>query len=193
MCSEVCIISYNSRGFGCCKQDFIKMFEAITGCLTIICSQENFLPENDEHSWKFRAFLPAGRKGLLLVEDVSPKSDRVQSIIIYNVCTKTLLINTYFPYRSNDRRWCSSFSQILLALSMKIRSIKLYGLVISMQIFWRNSRFLNIVDEFMTNAGLGKKCLVDSHIWNRYKLLVDSHFWKKWSYSYFCHWSLFLE
>ena len=109
--SEMCVISYNSRGFSSCKQDFVKMFDAISGCMTIICSQENFLLKNNEYVAKqvlpeyHLVFKPATKKGfdgrpkngmfiavpLCLkdnVEDMSPKSNQIQSIIIKNDLSK---------------------------------------------------------------------------------------------------------
>ena len=138
MSSEVCIISYNSRGFGSCKQDFIKMFEAISGCLTIICSQENFLLKNNEYVAKqvlpehHLVFKPATKEGfdgrpkngMFIaipqcfkdnVVDVSPKSSRVQSVIITNDSVKTLLINTYFP--TDPRKEDFDESELVILLS----------------------------------------------------------------------------
>ena len=179
----MCIISYNSRGFSSCKQDFVKMFDAITGCMTIICSQENFLLKNNEYIAKqllpkyHLVFKPATKEGfggrpkngmfiaipLCLkdnVEDVSPKSNRVQSIIIKNDLIKTLLINTYFP--SDPRKEDFDEAELLLLLSDIARVIDENSFD---QVIWtgdinadfrRNSRFLNMVDEFVTDKGMKK-------------------------------------
>ena len=68
--TDLCIISYNSRGFGSCKQDFIKSFPTMGGCDTIICNQENFLLKNNEYMAKnilpghHVLFKPASKDGL---------------------------------------------------------------------------------------------------------------------------------
>ena len=50
MNSEVCIYSYNSRGFSDSKQDFIKDLAYTIGrSSTIICNQENFLLQANEY------------------------------------------------------------------------------------------------------------------------------------------------
>ena len=49
---DLCVISYNSRGFDGCKRDFIKSLPAIGGCSTVICNQENFLLRRNEYMAK---------------------------------------------------------------------------------------------------------------------------------------------
>ena len=46
---DLCIFSYNSRGFDGCKQEFVKALTDIGGCLTIICNQENFILKDNEY------------------------------------------------------------------------------------------------------------------------------------------------
>ena len=212
MSSEVCIISYNSRGFGSCKQDFIKMFEAISGCLTIICSQENFLLKNNEYVAKqvlpehHLVFKPATKEGfdgrpkngMFIaipqcfkdnVVDVSPKSSRVQSVIITNDSVKTLLINTYFPTDPRKEDFDESELVILLSDIADIIDENSFD-----QVIWtgdinadfrRNTRFVNIVDEFVSTNGLEKswdKLPVDfTHTTERegvtYTSIIDHFFW----------------
>ena len=44
MAENICIYSYNSRGFAKSKQDLLKMLLMLSGdSLPIICNQENFL------------------------------------------------------------------------------------------------------------------------------------------------------
>ena len=45
--NQVCIISYNSRGFNGCKRDFIGRIPLLAGCDAIIFNQENFLLKNN--------------------------------------------------------------------------------------------------------------------------------------------------
>ena len=181
--SEMCVISYNSRGFSSCKQDFVKMFDAISGCMTIICSQENFLLKNNEYVAKqvlpeyHLVFKPATKEGfdgrpkngmiiavpLCLkdnVEDVSPKSNRIQSIIIKNDLSKTLLINTYLP--TDPRKEEFDETELILLLSDIARVIEENSFD---QVIWtgdinadfrRNSRFVSMVEEFVSGNGLTK-------------------------------------
>ena len=126
--NDFCIISYNSRGFGNCKKDFISALPTIGGCATIICNQENFLLKNNEYMARqilpehHLFFKPARKDGfdgrpkngmfiavpLCLKEktkDVSPESNRVQSIVIEENACRTLLLNTYFP--TDPRAMCN--------------------------------------------------------------------------------------
>ena len=119
--NNICIISYNSRGFNSCKQDFIKTLLSLTGnSLPIICNQENLLLNAHEYIAKqplpdhHIIFNPATKDGLdgrpkngmfiavpnclkEMVKDVSPHSFRIQSVVINTKTCKILLINTYFP------------------------------------------------------------------------------------------------
>ena len=40
---QVCIFSYNFRGFNDCKKDFVKRLININGCQAMICNLENFI------------------------------------------------------------------------------------------------------------------------------------------------------
>ena len=117
---DLCVISYNSRGFDGSKKDFIKSLPVIGGCSTVICNQENFLLKNNEYMAKqilpeHHLFCkPAVKEGfdgrpkngmfvavpITLKEkskDISPGSDRVQCVVIKDNLSSTLILNTYFP------------------------------------------------------------------------------------------------
>ena len=159
------------------------MFEAITGCLTIICSQENFLLKNNEYIAKqvlpehHLVFKPATKEGfdgrpkngMFIafplcfkndVIDVSPKSNRVQSVIIMNGSVKTLLINTYFPTDPRKDDFDESELVLLLAdINSVIENNSFDQVIWTGDInadFRRNSRFLNIVNDFVSTSGLQK-------------------------------------
>ena len=106
MDKDLCIYSYNSRGFDSTKQDILKTLLSISGdSLPVLCNQENFLLKAngfiiekclpDHHIF----FKPATKKGLNgrpkngmfvavpislkeSVQDVSPHSSRIQCILI---------------------------------------------------------------------------------------------------------------
>ena len=118
---NLCIYSYNSRGFDCTKQDILKTLISLSGDnLPIICNQENFLLKANGYMAKKCLpdhqifFKPATKKdlngrpknGMFIAipsclkesaEEISSPSPRVQSVLIDYHCNKTLLTNTYFP------------------------------------------------------------------------------------------------
>ena len=135
---NLCIYSYNSRGFDCTKQDILKTLISLSGDnLPIICNQENFLLKANGYMVKKCLpdhqifFKPATKKdlngrpknGMFIaipsclkesVEEISSPSPRVQSVLIDYHCNKTLLINTYFP--QNPR--CDNFDETDLLLTL---------------------------------------------------------------------------
>ena len=94
------------------------------------------------------------------VRDVSPKSNRLQSIIIRSGSVKILLLNTYFP--TDPRRDDFDESELLLLLADIARVFEENSFN---HVIWtgdinadfrRNSRFLDIVDDFVSTNGLEK-------------------------------------
>ena len=118
---SICIFSYNSRGFGDCKKDFVKSLVDMAGCHAIICNQENFILKNNayvvkqtlpDHEVFFKEALKSGLEGrpkngmfvaiprnlkMDTILDVSPRSPRIQSLVISLSKYRLLLLNTYFP------------------------------------------------------------------------------------------------
>ena len=124
---DLCITSYNSRGFNVSKQDFVRELSNVCGSSsnTIICNQENFILKSNIHIIKnalpehYILFKPAlkesleGRpkNGMFIalpitmrekVKDVSPSSFRLQAAILDLDHHKLLLLNTYFPTDSAE-------------------------------------------------------------------------------------------
>ena len=124
MDNKVCFYSYNSRGFGTLKQDFMRFLlsdTATPNSLPILCNQENFILR--DNSYKLRKAFPGyqllinpaikdqlstGRpsNGMFIafpdsiknnVIDVSPGFWRVQAAKISFNSTNLLLINSYLP------------------------------------------------------------------------------------------------
>ena len=121
---EVCVISYNSRGFSEMHQDFIKTLssdQVVGNRIPIVCNQENFILRGNFYKILqampgFHVFInPAVKNNLdrgrpkggmfiaipdcikSQVTDVSPGHWRVQAVVISSPDSNTLLINTYFP------------------------------------------------------------------------------------------------
>ena len=122
MYKNLCIFSYNSRGFNKAKQDYLTALTAVAGdCLPVICNQENFLLKSNEYFAKNALpdyhiiFNPAtmddlnGRpKNIMflavpdtvkeVIKDVSQPSKRMQSLLFSFESCRMLLINTYFQW-----------------------------------------------------------------------------------------------
>ena len=177
---DLCIFSYNSRGFDGCKQEFMKALTDIGGCLTIICNQENFILKDNEyvarqalpdHHLIFKPAIKEGFEGrpkngmfvavpLCLKErtkNVSPNSDRIQCVIIDNGI-KTMIINTYFP--TDPRNSAFDETELLLLLSnieSMVEENECQHVILTGDFnadFRRNSRFVTIIEEFVDKVGL---------------------------------------
>ena len=122
---KACIISYNSRGFGNCKKEFVKDLVNIAGCQASICNQENFVLKKNaymvtqtlpHHKIIFKEAVKSGfdgrpKNGMFIaipknlktdaIKDVSPESYRIQSVTVKVGTYKFLLLNTYFPTNQN--------------------------------------------------------------------------------------------
>ena len=182
--NELCILSYNSRGFDSNKQDFIRTISTVTGnCLPIICNQENFLLKANEYIVKQTLpdhhiiFKPASmdslhgrpKNGMFIavpkcikdmVKDVSPHSTRIQSVLITTSTSKIMLINTYFP---QDPRVMDFDETELILMLEEIRKI-----IIDHdfnQVIWtgdinadfkRTTTFVGIIDKFIFDMGICK-------------------------------------
>ena len=118
---NVCVFSYNSRGFSDDKQKLCKTLMVNSEkYFPILCNQENFLLYGNR--FKVKQCLPDARiifkkatkdsiegrpkNGMFVaipgeikdcVEDVSPNHWRVQAVILKTKTSKILVINTYFP------------------------------------------------------------------------------------------------
>ena len=127
----VCIISWNSRGSSEQKLQFMNHLvspQVIGDNIPILCNQENFILKANVYRIfqsvpGFYFFInPAikdshdrgrPRNGMFIgipeyiksfVKDVSPNHWRVQAVIIENHQSRTLLINTYFPFDKREGR-----------------------------------------------------------------------------------------
>ena len=127
---QFCIVSWNSRGSSESKLQFMKKLvspEVVGKNTPILCNQDNFILKANLYKLYqaipgFQFFVnPAiknvqdrGRpsNGMFIcvpdsikssVKDISPGHWRVQAVIITSEQSRTLLINSYFPYDKKDQ------------------------------------------------------------------------------------------
>ena len=179
---NLCLISYNSRGFGDSKREFVKSLTCLTGCQTIIFNQENFLLKSNGYIAKkalpeHRVFFkPASKEGLegrpkngMFVavplrfkdeaEEVPVTSTRLQCVILKVGSCRLLLINSYFP---NDPR--TDFDETELVTLLKeietiIKQKSFDHVIIGGDInadFSRKTKFVNTVKDFLTGYEVEK-------------------------------------
>ena len=172
---NLCIISYNSRGFNSCKRDFIRSLPFATGCRTFIFNQENFLLRSNgyiaqkalpEHRIIFKPATKDGldgrpKYGMFIavpsclnenVKEIPVESNRIQSIIVTIESYRMLLINLYFP---TDPKTDFDESELLVLLA-EIQDILnendfdyvVFGGDINAD-FRRKTKFVRIIDEFL--------------------------------------------
>ena len=125
--TELCFISYNSRGFGALKQDYCRRLsssEVVGNRIPILCNQENFILQGNAYkisqalSSSYILVKPAikethtkgrGKGGLFIavpdyfknsIQDVSPSHWRLQAALVKTQGSILLLINSYFPVDS---------------------------------------------------------------------------------------------
>ena len=126
---DICVISYNSRGFGIEKQEFCKYLvsEQFSGNrIPILCNQENFTLKGN--CYKILKSIPGfsfiikpavkqaqdkgrAKNGMFIafpdpiksqIEDVSPTFWRIQAAILKSSNSNLLIINSYFPVDSRN-------------------------------------------------------------------------------------------
>ena len=209
---DLCVISYNSRGFDGSKKDFIKLLAAIGGCSTVICNQENFLLKNNEYMAKQilpghhlfckpavkEGFDGRPKNGMFVAvplnlrektKDISPSSDRVQCVVIKDHLCSILILNTYFPTDPRKDDFDDTELQLVLSeISTLISDNPCDNVIWTGDInadFRRNSRFVDMVDDFVTDLGLHKAWDSYSadftHVTERegvtYTSVIDHFFW----------------
>ena len=184
MYNKLCIFSYNSRGFSKPKQEFLKTLTIISGdSLPVICNQENFLLKSNEYFARNALpdhhiiFNPATKESLdgrpingmfvavpdsikEKVRDISPPSKRMQSLMFNFDTCKILLINTYFPTDPKTNNFDDTDLYVLLSQIRGVIADNDFDQVIVTgdlnTDFKRNTRFVNIVREFVSELNLCK-------------------------------------
>ena len=183
--NQLCIMSYNSRGFS----DEKKMFcNNIVDCgvnkIPILCNQENFLLDCNKHIIEKTlsnldiTFKPAvknsldGRPkgGLFIavpiylkncVKDVSPMNNwRVQAITLQCGTMKILIINVYFPCDPRTLNFDSNSLNVILAtITELIDNVSFDQFVICGDLncdFRRNTGHVNTINMFINDNMLMK-------------------------------------
>ena len=176
------IISYNSRGFSTCKQDFLKKILREVGGHTFVFNQENFLMEKNgyfveqafpEHRIIFKPAIKDGldgrpKGGMFIaipnglkdaVTEVKVDSNRLQCAVVRVASCRVLLINSYFP---TDPR--GEFDEItLLIIFNEIQKVidetSFDHLILGGDInadFSRKTRFVNMILAFTAHTGMCK-------------------------------------
>ena len=129
--TELCVLSYNSRGFGPLKQEYCRQLissSVVGDKIPVLCNQENFMLRNNSYrisqafSNSYILIKPgvkeshsSGRpKGGLFIavpsyfrnniQDVSPEFWRIQAALIKTQGSTILLINSYFPVDTRGAR-----------------------------------------------------------------------------------------
>lgn len=191
MDDNICIFSYNSRGFNSIKQNIVQTLLSTAGkSMSIICNQEFFLLKSNEYIIKkclpnhHILFKPATKKGLNgrpkngmfiavpeclkeSVKEVSSLSPRIQSALIEMQHCKIMLINTYFP---QDPR-CDDFDETDVTLTLSelrtlINNNDFDQLIWTGDInadFKRKTRYVEIIKNFIREMKICKS-------WDTYKI-----------------------
>lgn len=118
---QICIYSYNSRGYNLDKQQFCRnLLNKKNDEIPILCNQENFVLKSNEHlirkslpgfDIKFKPAVKTNLEGRPMngmfiaipenyrsnVKDISPSNYRVQAITLDTETKKLMIINAYFP------------------------------------------------------------------------------------------------
>ena len=179
---NLCIISYNSRGCGDNKREFMRNLTCLTGCQTFIFNQENFLLKSNGYIIKKALpehrviFKPATKDGLEgrpkggmfvavplqfkdSVKEVPVVSTRIQCMIVTVGSCKLLLINCYLP---NDPRTDFDETELVVLLNeieTVISENSFDHMVIGGDInadFSRKTKHVEVIKEFVTRNEVAK-------------------------------------
>ena len=174
---NICLYSYNSRGFGDDKQDICKILTTKNGSyLPIVCNQENFLLRNNGYKVKqclpgFHIYLKSAvmdsmhgrpRNGMFIavpleikenVKDVSPNHWRIQAVVINTINSKILVINSYFPNdpKSNDFD-TSDLLTTLEAINQILNTAQFDHLIWAGDLnadFDRHTKFTSLIEQYV--------------------------------------------
>ena len=180
--TNICLYSFNSRGFGDDKQDICKLLMLKNDCtVPILCNQENFLLFNNRY--KVKQTLPnchilfktavmdssygRPKNGMFIavpnefrenILDVSPNHWRIQAIIINTMKSKILVINSYFPTDPKTRDFdTAELISTLKTVNDIITSNEFDHLIWAGDLnadFIRGTKFTLTIDSFIKDRGL---------------------------------------
>ena len=180
--NDVCIFSYNSRGFHDGNQSVCKDLLVIAkNKIPIICNQENFLLKSSKYKIKqclpdcHIYFKPVTKEGLTgrpvkgmfiaipkylkpYVTDISPSSTGVQAILLKTDCRNSLILNTYFPTDpKTDAFDTTELLTVLADIQKLIDDHDFTELIWAGDInadFKRRTKFVNTVGNFVNENNL---------------------------------------
>ena len=176
------IISYNSRGFNKCKQDFLRNILSEVGGHTFLFNQENFLLKKNgyiaeqalpEHRIVFKPAVkdslegrPKGGMFIAVpicfkdcITEVAVDSNRIQCVLARVAQCKLLLINSYFPTDPRGEFDENDLVIILNEIQKLIDENDFHHLIIGGDInadFGRKTRFVDMIREFIESTGMCK-------------------------------------
>ena len=189
--TDICIHSYNSRGFDVDKQDVCKLLMLNNNSIIpILCNQEHFQLQGN--SYKIKQALPDCRiffkkaikdttdgrpkNGMFIavpkeieenVEDVSPHHWRIQAVIISTMNNKILVINSYFPTDPRTQVFdTSDLISTLDTINDMIISNKCDHLIWAGDLnadFVRNTKFTTMVENFIMEKDMYRS-------WDKYQI-----------------------
>jgi hypothetical protein len=193
--NKVCLISWISRGSNEQKLQFAKFLvspQVVGNKIPILCNQENFILKSNTYrlfqaipGFQFiinpaiKTIQDQGRpkNGMFIcfpdsikscVRDVSPGHWRVQAVVISSAESRTLLINTYFPFDKREGQYNNNnddeLTETIGIIQNVIRSTECDAVAWVGDInadFSRNNRQSNTVSEAVSESNL---CVT----WERY-------------------------
>ena len=154
---NICIYSYNSRGFDIIKQKFcMELLNMNKDTIPILCNQENFVLKGNGHIIRnaienFHVFIKPATKdyfdgrpinGMFIAlprhlknraKDVSPNSKRVQAIILETEEDSLMIINVYFPQDPKTKMYNldADLEDVLATIETVIQSHQCNSIVIT--------------------------------------------------------------
>ena len=183
--NDVCIYSYNSRGFHDGNQSVCKDLLVMAGNkIPIICNQENFLLKASKYKIELCLpdchiyFKPAEKEGLSgrpvngmfiaipkylkpNVTDISPSpTTRIQAILLKTDFRNSLILNTYFPTDpKTDSFDATELLTVLADIQTLINDHDFTELIWTVDInadFNRKTKFVDTVGSFVNENNLIK-------------------------------------
>ena len=181
---DICIFSYNSRGFHDGNQSICKDLLTLAGNkIPIICNQENFMLKGNKYKIEQCLpdhqiyFKPATKEGLngrpkngmfvaipkylkAHVTDISPSSSRVQAVILKTTHRNILILNTYFPQDpKTDIFDTTDLLTTLICIQNTIKENNFTELIWTGDInadFSRKTTFVDTVGNFVNESNLSR-------------------------------------
>ena len=182
--ADICLLSYNSRGFCSIKQNFCRLLSTLCGNnIPIICNQENFLLRSNTYLIRkclpnfhiiakpaIKVNLSHGRpiNGMFIaipltykefIKDVSPTNHRIQAAILKIESEIILIVNSYFPTDSLNNINREDIQETIEAINSVIQNNNFSKAFIFGDIncnFRKNSPHVNYVNNFIEDNSLVK-------------------------------------